>query len=389
MDTAKSKSVMEGGFNTRAIHLGRKVDAHGTLSTPINMTVSFEQGGDFQYAREGNPIRNDLENLMSSLEKAKYSFVLPSGNGAGSFVTHLMKPGEHILACQDMYGGLISYFDKLATPIMDYKVSYVNFANKDEFMNGFNEKTKLVWLESPTNPLLNVYDVREIAKVCKEKKVYLVFDNTFYTPYLMNPLELGADIVIHSGTKYIGGHSDIMMGFVCVNDEEIYKQLKDMYGLYGGCPSPFECYLALRGLKTLGVRMRRAQSNALKLAQKLESLPQVEKVFYPGLPSHEGYEINKKQARGTGAIVTFKVKGGTIDTGIKFCTSLHLFCYAGSLGGVEGLICTPTTFTHGAVSPEFKAKVGVTENLIRVSLGIEDYEDIEKDIMDAFKLISQ
>lgn len=388
MDKSKSETISSAGFSTRAIHMEREEDSAGTLVFPINTSVSFEESGKFAYARQGNPTRDALEKVMCSLEKAKHSFVLPSGNGAGSFITHLLKPGDHILACQDMYGGLIGYFDNLATPVLNYSLTYANFADKAEFMNSFKENTRFVWLESPTNPLLNIYDIREIAKVCKEKKAYLIFDNTFYTPYLLNPLELGVDIVIHSGTKYIGGHSDIMIGFVCVNDEEIYKKLKELYELYGGCPSPFECYLALRGLKTLPVRMKRAQRNALKLAQMLEKSPQVEKVFYPGLLSHEGYELNKKQARGTGAIVSFKLKGADVDTSIKFCLALHLFCFAGSLGGVEGLVCVPTQFTHGALPPEFKKKVGVTENLVRISLGIEDYEDIEKDVINALKAIS-
>jgi len=387
MDTTKSKNISNAGFKTRAIHIAKEQNPNGTLVTPINPTVSFEQSGAFQYARHDNPIRHAVDKVMCSLEHAKYGFAFPSGNGAGSFVTHLMKPGEHILACQDMYGGLVSYFDKLAGPIMNYEVSYVNFADEKEFMEAFKENTRLVWMESPTNPLLHIYDVREVVKICKEKKVYLVFDNTFYTPYLMNPLDLGVDIVIHSGTKYIGGHTDIMFGYVCVNDDEIGKRFKDIYIQYGGCPSPYECYLALRGLKTLAVRMKRAQSNALRLAQKLETMPQVEKVYYPGLPSNEGYELNKKQARGTGAVVTFRLKGAVEEVAQKFCLSSNIFTFAASLGGVEGLICTPASFTHGSASPEFKKKVGVTDDLIRLSVGIEDYEDIEKDIMNCFKAV--
>ena len=389
MDTTKENILISSGFNTRAIHCDQTPDpTTGALVIPITTSVSFDQSGSFQYARDSNPTQYALEQIMCSLEKAKHTFVLPSGNGGGAFITHILSPGDHILACQDMYGGLVGYFDKVANPIMNYQVSYVDFSNKTEVMNAFNDKTKMVWLESPTNPLLNIYDVREIAKICKEKKIYLVFDNTFYTPYLMNPLELGADIVLHSGTKYIGGHSDIMIGFVCVNDEGIYKRYKELYAQYGGSTSPFDCYLALRGLKTLSVRMRRAQSNALKLSQMLNNSPYVEKVFYPGLPTHDGYEINKTQARGTGAMISFRLKDADGAKAMKFCQSLHLFAYAPSLGGVEGLICTPATFTHGTATPEFKKKVGVTDNLIRVSVGIEDYQDIEKDFIDAFKAVN-
>ena len=268
------------------------------------------------------------------------------------------------------------------------KISYVNFDDKEEFLNGFTDRTKLVWMESPTNPLLRIYDIKEIAAICKQKGALLVFDNTFLSPYLMNPLEHGADIVMHSGTKYIGGHSDILMGFICVNNEEICNRLYTLYVQYGACPSPFDCYLAIRGLKTLAVRMKRAQESAMKLAKFLQKQPKVEEVYYPGLPSHKGYELNKKQARGSGAMLSFRLKDADLKESTKFCKSMHIFTFAGSLGGVEGLICTPTNFTHATASPEFKKKVGVTDNLIRVSIGIEDYEDIEKDFANAFKLLN-
>ena len=367
MDT-NSESVSLAGFSTRTIHVAQSPDpTTGALVTPIVTNVSFAQSYPYGYARVSNPTRDTLEKVMCSLEKAKHTFVLPSGNAAGSFITHIMKPGEHILACQDMYGGLVDYFDAVGHPIMKYSVSYVDFSNKEEFMGAFTEKTRLLWMESPTNPLLNIYDVKEICKICKEKNIYVVFDNTLFTPYLLNPLELGVDIVIHSGTKYIGGHSDIMMGFVCVNDETIFKRLNELYPQYGSCPSPFDCYLALRGLKTLSVRVKRAQENAIKLAKMLQGIPEVEEVYYPGLPTHPGYEINKRQARGTGALVSFKLKGADLPTAAKFCRSLHLFLYASSLGGVEGLICTPTDFTHENATPEFKKKVGVTDKIGRAS----------------------
>lgn len=378
------------GFSTKAIHIGHeKQPISGALLPPISMCVAYDSETNTDYSNGSNSTRETLEKVMCALEKAKYSFVLPSGNAAGSFITHILKPGDHILATQDMYGGLINYFDNLATPVIDYKVSYVNFDNREEFLNSFTPQTKIVWLESPTNPLLKIYDIAEISKICHEKGVLLIFDNTFFSPYLLNPLDLGADIVLHSGTKYIGGHSDIMMGFVCVNNEELGKRFSKLYYQYGSFPSPMECFFALRGLKTLAVRMKRAQQNAQRLAEWLVKHPQVEQVYYPGLPTHQGYEINKKQARGTGAMLSFRLKGADLKTSTIFCKTMKVFTYAGSLGGVEGLICTPFNFTHGMATPEFKLKVGVTENLVRLSLGIEDYEDIERDFVNAFKAIEK
>lgn len=378
------------GFNTMAIHCGIEPETScGAVTPPIYFSSNYiaDPSNKFCYQREGNPTRDQLEKCMCALEKAKHTQVLPSGNAGGTLITHLLKPGDHILALQDMYGGLIAYFDGLAIPVMEYKVSYVDFGNKKEFMEAFTPDTKMVWMESPSNPLLKIYDIAEIAKICKEKGVLLVFDNTFLSPYLMNPLDYGVDIVLHSGTKYIGGHSDILMGFICTNNDEIYNKLEAMYPFYGACPAPFDCFLAIRGLKTLSLRMERAQSNATKLAEFLLKHPKVEEVFYPGLPSHIGYEIHKKQARGPGAMLSFKLKGCDLMTCAKFCLSLHLFTFAGSLGGVEGLICTPANFTHGKATPEFKKKVGVTDNLIRVSVGIDDYADIEKDFTDSLKML--
>ncbi len=389
--TQQQPSTFVRGFGTRAIHTAQNPDpTTGAVVLPISMCSTFEAGtsGSFSYSRSANPTRDALEKVMCALEKAAHTFVLPSGNGAGSLITHLLKPGDQILASQDMYGGLIGYFNNLATPVMKFEVKYADFRNRAEMLASFTDRTRLVWMESPTNPLLNIYDIRDMVSICKSKGALLVFDNTFYSPYLMNPLDFGADIVMHSGTKYIGGHSDILMGFICTNNEELYKRFNTLYAQYGACPSPFDCYLALRGLKTLAVRMKRAQSNAQRLAEFLFKQSQIEQVFYPGLPSHPGYELNKKQARGTGAMLSFRLKGANLDTATKFCKAMHIFAYAGSLGGVEGLICTPTTFTHATASPEFKKKVGVTENLIRVSVGIEDYQDLENDFAGAFKTIA-
>ena len=378
------------GFATKAIHVAQEPDpSTGAVVAPVVLTSTYviKPGASYVYSRLGNPNRNTVEQVVAVLEHAKYALCCSSGNSGGSLITHLLHPGDEIVACQDMYGGLVAYFDGVAIPHLGLGVKYVDFGNKAEFLGAFTEKTKMVWMESPSNPLLNIYDIAEVARLCHEKKVLLVFDNTFYSPYLLNPLDLGADIVLHSATKYIGGHSDILMGFICLSNEEIYKRLKVMHGLYGGCPSGFDSYLALRGIKTLQLRMERAQSNALQLAEFLSKDPHVECVYYPGLPTHMGYEINKRQARGTGAMLSFKLKGADLAQTGKFCQSLHLYPLAGSLGGVEGLICIPAIFTHSKATPEFKKKVGVTDNLIRVSVGIEDFQDIHKDFADALKIL--
>ena len=383
-----SHSSLVRGFSTRAIHVAQEPDpGTGAVVAPVVITSTYviKPGAKYIYSRFGNPNRTTIEEVLGSLEHAKFVIGCSSGCSAGSLITHLLHPGDEIVACQDMYGGLSSYFDNIVGPHCGCPTKYVDFANKAEFLGAFTAKTRMVWLEAPTNPLLNVYDIAEVAKVCHEKKALLVFDNTFYSPYLQNPLDLGADIVLEAATKYIGGHADILMGFVCTNNEDLYKRLKVMHGLYGGAPSGFDSYLALRGIKTLKLRMDRSQSNAMKLAEFLATDPHVEAVFYPGLRSHMGYEINKKQARGTGGMVSFRLKGADLQKTIKFCQSLRLFSYAWSLGSVGGLTCIPAVFASHGATDEFKKKVGITDNLVRVSVGIEDFPDILKDFTDALK----
>ncbi len=247
---------------------------------------------------------------------------------------------------------------------MGLGIRYVDFCDRAALLQSFTAKTRMVWMESPTNPVLHVYDIRDIATICKEKGVLLVFDNTFATPYLQNPLELGADIVMQAGTKYIGGHSDITMGFVSTSREDLYRALAPYYLQFGACPSPFDCYLALRGLKTLAVRMRRAQRNAMRLAEFISTQPLIEKVFYPGLPTDSGHALCQRQSRGPGAILSFLLKGADLAKTQEFCKAVRVLTYAGSVGGVEGLICIPAIFTHGSLPAEFRKKVGVTDNLV-------------------------
>ena len=379
------------GFATKAIHVAQEPDTTtGAVVKPVavSSTYAIKPGGKFIYSRLGHPTRSIIEEVVAALSHAKFCLASCSGVSAGSLITHILHPGDEIIACQDMYGGLASYFDKIVGPHCGCSSKYVDFANKAELLAAFTPKTKMLWLESPTNPLLNVYDIAEIAQIAHAHKALLVFDNTFFTPYLQNPLDLGADIVLEAGTKYIGGHADFLMGFILLNDEELFKRYKLLHYLYGGTPNGIDSYLALRGIKTLKLRMDRSQENASKLAQFLEQDPHVEATFYPGLPSHMGYAINKKQARGTGGMVSFRLKGADLQKTVKFCQSLRLFSYAWSLGSVQGLVCVPAVFASKGATDEFKKKIGITDNLIRVSVGIEDFPDILKDFTDAFSKLT-
>lgn len=300
------------GFDTKAVHIGAEPDPVSGAVTPsivVSSTFIVKPGNPFIYGRFGHPLRDRFERAICGIAKAKYALALTSGVSAGSLITRLLKPGDHILACQTMYGGLIRYFNSIATAKLGYEISYVDFNNKKELEAAFKTNTKMVWLESPTNPLLECYDVASIAALAKSKGAMTIFDNTFYSPVLMTPLELGVDIVFESGTKYVAGHSDIIFGFLYANNEEVFKRIKTLSNLYGCCPAPMDCFLALRGLRTLPIRMQAAQANALKIAEALEKHPKIEHVYYPGLKSSPYYEINKKQAAGTGAMIAFTLKG--------------------------------------------------------------------------------
>ncbi len=327
-----------------------------------------------------------FEKSLAALEKAKYCIATSSGMAACNLVCHLLQPGDHVIVSDDLYGGTTAYFLDVAKNTGGLHVDALDLRDVKTLQEAFKPNTKLLWLETPTNPTLKVLDVEAIAKLCKEHSTILVVDNTFLSPYLQNPLELGADIVTHSCTKYISGHSDLIMGAVLTSKEDLYKKLKMAAILIGCCPSPFDSYLALRGIKTLGLRVERCQQTALKVAQFLETHPKVEKVIYPGLKSHPDYELMKKQAKGSGGIVTFKLRG-TKDSAIRFYENVVLFGHAVSLGGVESLISLPVMVTHKLVPPEIRAKLGITDNMVRLSIGVEDYEDLKNDISSALELV--
>jgi cystathionine gamma-lyase len=301
--------------------------------------------------------------------------------GAVSVVYHYLKPGDHIVTSDDLYGGTTNYLLDLGTENEGVNVDMVDLRDVKNLVLAINEKTKMVWIESPTNPTLKIVDIIEIAKICKEKKVILVVDNTFFTPYLQNPIELGADIVIHSCTKYIGGHSDLIMGAVITSNDDIYKKLKKNSASLGCCPGPFDCFLASRGIKTLALRVERCQQTALKLAEILNKHPKIDQVLYPGLPTHPGYELNKKQARGFGGMITIKLKDATKAN--DFYKKLTLFGHAVSLGSVESLVTIPTMVTHKAVPLATREKLGLTDSMVRLSIGVEEFEDLRDDLLHA------
>lgn len=305
---------------------------------------------------------------------------------ACNLVAHLLKPGDSIIVSDDLYGGSTSFFLTVAKDNYGLKVDAIDLRDLKLLESTFKPDTKLLWLESPTNPTLKVLDIKTIAKLCKDRGIICVVDNTFMSPYLQSPFELGATIVTHSCTKFIGGHSDLIMGAVLTSDDAIYKKLKDASILVGGCPSPFDCFLATRGLKTLALRVSRCQETAIKLAEFLEAHPKVEKVIYPGLKSHPGYELLKQQARGSGALITIILKG-TTEGANKFYENLILFGHAVSLGGVESLVSLPVMVTHRPVPPETRAKLGITDTMVRLSVGVEDFEDLKKDLNQALEFV--
>jgi len=296
----------------------------------------------------------------------------------------LFESGDHVVSIDDVYGGTQRYFRKTVKPTYNIDFSFVDFQNLDEIKNNIKPNTKMLWCESPTNPTLRITDIRAVAKIAKENNLILVVDNTFMTPYFQNPLDLGANIVVHSMTKAINGHSDVVMGCVVTNETEIFDKLKFIQNGMGGVPSPFDCYLALRGMKTLHLRMNQAAKNAQALAEFLESSPMVEKTIYPGLASHPGHEIAKKQTHGFGAMITFYVKGG-IDEARKFLENLHVFTLAESLGAVESLAESPAIMTHASVPPEHRKLIGIDDNLVRLSVGVEGTPDLLEDIENALK----
>jgi O-succinylhomoserine (thiol)-lyase len=371
-------------FATKAIHAGQEPDpSTGAIMTPIFQTSTYAQTGmgehkGYEYARTGNPTRTALEECIASLENGHHGLAFASGMAAEHAVLNLLSAGDHIVSCDDLYGGSYRIFERIMRRY-NVETSYVTAGNIAEYEQAIRPTTKLIWLETPTNPLLRLIDIKAVAEIAQRHHILLVVDNTFSSPYFQQPLNLGADIVLHSTTKYINGHSDVIGGVVVTNDEEVYQSLKFYQNAAGAVPGPFDCWLTLRGIKTLAVRMRQHEENALAVARFLTEHSRVEKVYYPGLPSHPDYELAKRQMRGFGGMVSFQFKGTLADVD-KVVRRFRIFTFAESLGGVESLVCHPASMTHGSIPQEIREARGLTDTLLRLSVGIEDIADLLADL---------
>lgn len=379
------------GFSTRAIHAGQSPDpTTGAIMTPVYLTSTYVQESPgvhkgWEYSRTHNPTRRALENCLASLEGGTHGFAFASGCAATTTIMHLLKQGDHVIAGDDMYGGTFRLFDKvLKNDGMQF--SYVDLTHPENFAKAIQPNTKLVWLETPTNPTLKLVDIRKISAEAKKHGILVVVDNTFMSPYFQRPLSLGADIVVHSMTKYIGGHSDIVGGAMVTNRAEIAERIQFLTNSMGGIQAAFDAFMCLRSLKTLPVRMKAHEANAMAIAKFLESHPKVAKVIYPGLPSHPQHNLAKEQMLGMGGMITFFIKGG-MDQARTFLENVSIFALAESLGGVESLIEHPAIMTHASVPAENRKALGIDDTLIRLSVGIEDLEDLMADLKAAFEKV--
>lgn len=374
-------------FSTRAIHAGQEPDpTTGSVMTPIYQTSTYAQAGlgehkGFEYSRTGNPTRAALETCMASLEEGTYGLAFASGMAAETAILSLLSAGDHIVSCDDTYGGTYRIFERVMRRY-NVEASYVAASNVAAFEKAIRPHTKMIWLETPTNPLLGLIDIQSVATLAHQKNLLVVVDNTFASPYFQQPLKLGADIVVHSTTKYINGHSDIIGGALVTSNEEVYQAIKFYQNAAGGVPGPFDSWLTLRGIKTLAVRMRQHEANALAVARFLHEHPRVEKVYYPGLPSHPDHELAKRQMSGFGGMVSFQFKGTYADVA-QMVRRFRVFALAESLGGIESLVCHPASMTHGSIPREIREARGLTDTLLRLSVGIEDIEDILSDLEQA------
>lgn len=379
-------------FSTKAIHAGQEADsATGATIVPIYQTATFthEKIGvykGYDYSRSGNPTRAALEENLAALEEGKYGLAFASGLAAETSVLSILKPGDNIVASDDLYGGTYRLFTEVFSNL-GITTTFVDGTDLTLIKKFITDDTKLIWIETPTNPLLKLTDIEAVSEIAKSENVLLVVDNTFASPYFQQPLTLGADIVVHSTTKYINGHSDVVGGAVVLNDDNLYEKIKFYQNAAGGILGPFDSWLTLRGLKTLAVRMKQHEQNAQKIAEALFVNPHVLSVNYPGLASHPQHELAKRQLKGFGGMISFEIDGG-IDEVNRFVDNLKVFSLAESLGGVESLVAHPAQMTHASIPAEERAKTGISDNLIRLSVGIEDIEDLLADLEYALESVS-
>lgn len=375
-------------FATRAIHAGQEPDpATGAIMTPIYQTSTYVQESPgkhkgYAYARGKNPTRVALEKCIASLENAKHALCFSSGQGAEDTIMKLLRPGDEVVATDDLYGGSYRMFTKV---FAHYGIvfHFVNMHDAQDIRKHINSKTKMLWVETPTNPLMKIIDIRACASIAQENGLMLVVDNTFASPYLQNPLDLGATMVMHSATKYLGGHSDVVMGAVCTNDDKIYEELAFITNSCGPVPGPMDSFLVLRGLKTLHVRMQAHCKNGKEIAHFLRQHPRIAKVHWPGFEDHPNHAIAKSQMRDFGGMISFTMKGDSMEEAFRMASSTKVFSLAESLGGVESLIGHPASMTHASIPKAEREKSGVSDSLIRLSVGIEDVEDLIEDLKQA------
>ncbi len=375
-------------FATKAIHAGQHPDeSTGAIMPPVYFTSTYVQESPgkhkgYAYARGKNPTRSALERNIAALEDAKYCLCFSSGMGASDAVIKLLKPGDEVLAADDLYGGTYRMFMKI---FANYGIKF-QFADLTDVKNisaRVNANTKLIWVETPSNPMMKIIDIAACSEVAKKNKLIHVVDNTFASPYLQNPLNLGADIVMHSATKYLGGHSDVVMGALCMNDEKLYEQLAFIHNSCGAVPGPMDSFLVLRGIKTLHLRMEQHCINGKIIAEFLRNHPKVATVNWPGFPDHPGHAIAKKQMKNFGGMISFTLKNKSTEETFRMASSLKVFSLAESLGGVESLISHPASMTHASVPKEERERLGITDGLLRVSTGIEDAGDLTEDLRQA------
>jgi cystathionine beta-lyase len=378
-------------FDTKTIHAGfkQKDPAYHAVNTPIYQSTTFqinspEKHSEYQYSRTSNPTRADLEKTIAQLENAKFGIAFSSGVAAIDAVLKLLRSGDEVITSKDLYGGTFRIFNSIFKNF-DIKFHFINLNDTTEIEKHINENTKLLWLETPTNPLLTIVDIKQVSEISAKNHLKLIVDNTFASPFLQNPLDLGADIVMHSASKYLGGHSDIILGALVTNDKTIADELSFVQNASGAIPGPMDCFLTSRGIKTLHLRMQRHCENAKSVAHFLKSHPKVEKVYWPGFSDHPNHEIARKQMKNFGGVVSFKLKGDSKKDALSFIDNLKLFTLAESLGGVESLVGYPASMSHASIPKEERIKFGITDGLIRLSVGVEDVEDLIFDLDMAFK----
>ncbi len=375
-------------FATKAIHAGQEPDpSTGAVMTPIYQTSTYWQRSPgehkgYEYSRGTNPTRKALEDCLAALENAKFGLAFSSGMGATDAVMKLLRPGDEVVTGNDLYGGSFRMFTKIFAHY-GIKFHFTDLSSPENITPYVNENTKLIWIETPTNPTMQIVDIEGVAAIAKAKNILLAVDNTFASPYLQNPIDLGADIVMHSVTKYLGGHSDVIMGALMLNDQALYKRLWFVYNACGATPGPMDSFLVLRGIKTLHLRMKAHCENGRRIAEFLKVHPKVDKIYWPGFEDHPNHEIAKKQMRDFGGMISFTLKGADLQQTFNLASRFKLFTLAESLGGVESLINHPVSMTHGSIPKETREAVGVVDNLLRLSVGIEDIDDLLADLEQA------